>query len=341
MITLLVIDNTLASRISCLVDLNTICILFTFLLVSKILEDSGLFNRASISMLKLSHSKLRRAIIFLLIVTSFTAMLIMNDTAIFITVPLAIAIARISGTDESKLVVLTSIAANIGSMTTPIGNPQNIIIWSRWKIPFTYFIQYMMPFFLTAFFTLILYTIAIVPDHKIKDKPPQVVMNKKKAVLGIILFALNLTMIETLQPALALLITLFILFLTYKRILKTIDYTLVLIFILMFIDFGEISHLLSLYKHFTLSDSTQIYLASILLSQIISNVPATILLENKVTNPYPLLVGTNIGGVGLITGSMANIIALRLSSTSTSEFHKYQLPYFAFTVLVLYILLVA
>ncbi len=244
------------------------------------------------------------------------------------------------------LFVLTTISANIGSSLTPIGNPQNIIIWQHYKLSFIDFVYTMTPFFLVAMAVLVVYLLIgarRLEIYRWREKAfiPRVRLDRKLLVTSVILLFLNVLLAQLGLQVYGLAITVIVYIMLKKTLVLGLDYVLILIFAFMFIDFRELSHIINALSIVPqLETSFHVVLLSTLLSQVISNVPATITLVEHVPSHLwkALTIGVNLGGVGFITGSMANIITLRMSGIGLKNFHKYALPYFIVLLTIISIL---
>lgn len=334
---LFIIDPSLGGRLPQLLKIDTLSAIISFLLISHLMELSGLFNRV---ILKLSRYRLsdRGFMLLYTLIVSLTAALIMNDTSLFIFTPFIIITAKTMKIDLEKSIVFTCIAANLGSALTPFGNPQNIIIWKHYHITLLTFLFTMTPFYLAGYILLALLIVISYKGRRLEvvRKGPPTLLNKLLLTTSTTLLLLNIILIELGYAVVGLLISIATILIVNRRLLYKVDIILILIFALMFIVFGELSLIL---KHIgviePLTNPINILVYSVVLSQVISNVPATIILLNHVRNWIPLAYGVNIGGLGLIIGSMANIIVLRISNMSLREFHRYQIPYFLIFLLVI------
>ena len=236
--------------------------------------------------------------------------------------------------DLTKIVIFEAIAANVGSLLTPIGNPQNLYLFREWNIGFLEFINIMFPIFIIKFAILLLFIIFIFPSKEIeintittkKINIPLFIISLLFFIIFII--ALNFNFIRYLIPII------FITFLIIKReIFLKMDWFLIITFILMFIDFNIIADI-SIIKNFINSfnlDFLNVMNISVILSQFMSNVPATIFMTKFSNNFEAIAYGANIAGSGFIFASLANIIAMRMLNNNKNyiTFHKYSLPYFA------------
>ncbi|NPB00729.1 MAG: hypothetical protein GXO10_05080 [Crenarchaeota archaeon] len=325
-----------------LVDVNTIIIIFIFIILSRSFEESGAFQRIATHVVRKFSKNPKKVLVLLIIIISLASMLIMNDCAVIMFIPLSLYIADILEIDRSIIVTGVAAAANIGSTLTPFGNPQNIIIWRTSKITILQFCEITAPLVIVLLLVLIvillLYTRNL-SSIQIKLCRQNIKINRKLLTTCIILLIVDVLLIEMNRIIIALLITVTSILLVERRIFKRLDYTLILVFILMFADFGKISELVSRYSFFmrALDSPALTYLTSIAISQAISNVPATIIFIHYVhssTILRALVYGVNIGGLGTIIGSLANFIAVRLSKTSVNGYHRYALPIFLLSVII-------
>ena len=249
--------------------------------------------------------------------------------------------------DTSKLIIFEVISVNVGSTLTPIGNPQNLFLWNSWNISFTAFCVGMIPLVSILLVILLIFTCIVFPNKEItihdgdnSEKKPK----KNLFIFSIIMLIIYLISIELNQEYFVV-IVIFILYLVFHRtILLKVDWLLLLLFIIIFIDFHVISTLSSISEiinALNLQSSRIIFLISVIASQIISNVPASVLVSKFSNNWLAITYGVNIGGNGLIIGSLANIIALRMTSSKKMllDFHKYSIPYFLITGTIVYFLL--
>jgi len=225
-----------------------------------------------------------------------------------------------------------------------VGNPQNLFIFREWGIGFLDFIKLMLPVFLILFFLLLVFTYIFFPAKKLEKCETQTLQTDKFLFFSTLVFflafiaALEMHLVKVLIPA----VILWYMFVK-KEVLLKFDYFLILTFILMFIDFNIISEIPYIKDLISSIEPTglNIFNLSVLLSQFMSNVPAAIFMS-KFSNDYlAIAYGVNVAGNGFLIASLANIIALRFLNSSSAyiEFHKYSLPYFFLSyVLVLVIM---
>ncbi|WP_297465488.1 SLC13 family permease, partial [Thermococcus sp.] len=149
------------SRTPALIDWGSLSLITSLVIASKALELSGVFVRLSSRLIALSSGSERRLMLILLPVIAFTSAFIMNDTAMLVFIPLVALTSELSGIDRAKAVTLSAIAANAGSALTPIGNPQNVIIWQTYGLSVGAFVWAMLPFVLLWLLLLLAFALSV------------------------------------------------------------------------------------------------------------------------------------------------------------------------------------
>ncbi|NJE02855.1 anion transporter [Thermococcus sp. MV11] len=332
-------DPTLPGRTPGLVDWRSLALITSLILVSKGLELSGVFTRLSIRLISLSGGSERKLMLLFIPIIALSSAVIMNDTAMLVFIPLVVITARLAGINTARAVTLSAIAANVGSALTPIGNPQNIIIWNAYGISFLGFVRAMLLPVGIWLAVLLLFTLTIREGPVSIGRLPPVAVKRRLFVASLGLLVSDVILAEAGRGLWTLPLTLFVLLIAGREALLGFDWALVLTFAFIFIDFSEIAGLLS---GLTLpAGGLGLFLASAGLSQLISNVPATVVFLTSRPDWLPLALGVNIGGTGIIVGSLANLIALRISGIGMADFHRFSIPYFllALGVSILIILL--
>ncbi|WP_457751627.1 SLC13 family permease [Thermococcus sp.] len=326
---LALVDRSFVPRTPSLVDWGSLSLITALILTSKGLELSGIFSRLAPKLVEKANGSERRLIFYMLPVIALSSAIIMNDTAMLVFIPLVVATADLAGINVARAVTLSAIAANVGSALTPIGNPQNIIIWRHYRIPFWIFTLHMLPFVVLWVFLLLLFAFSI-KEKRIEIKTlPSVALHTRLLVASVFLLMLNVILAESGFHWLTLPVTFLVLMLVGQEAIWGFDWALVLTFALIFTDFNELAHLLENLNLQLPSVGLGLTLGSAFLSQIVSNVPATVLFTSS-SHPewLPLTVGVNVGGTGIIVGSIANLIAVRIAGISLKDFHRYSIPYF-------------
>ncbi|WCN39227.1 SLC13 family permease [Aneurinibacillus uraniidurans] len=296
------------------INFNVLISLFNLMLAVKAFEELKILDKLAVAILnKCTNSKRVSAILILL--CFFSSMLVTNDVALITFVPLTLIISKKTKIRMLDTIILQTIAANIGSSLTPMGNPQNLFIFSYYGIK-------PMQFFTTVLLLVILGMISVyLLNHRLNSEVlemelPSIPMadRKKTIVWGIVFFMITASILGVISYKLTFIITLVTACIFDIKLLRKIDYLLLITFICFFIFIGNISNLavVHTYASENLKSPTSIYLSSILLSQFISNVPAAILLSKFCMNWQPLLLGINIGGLGTIIASLASVISYKL-----------------------------
>jgi Na+/H+ antiporter NhaD/arsenite permease-like protein len=274
------------------------------------MRDTKFLDYISLKILKKSN----RIFIALIFLTLFLSAIITNDVSLFVIVPLTLIIHRyinMSLKDLEKLIIFEGIAANIGSALTPIGNPQNLFLYHFYNIGALEFIINMLPFEIFGI-------LVILPFLEFKRYDAKVDIDiefKKEWIIYIAIFILVLLCIFECLEFLYIL-PLILAVIIYKRV--RVDWLFLLTFIFLFVDIEGLKRI-GIIDIFSIKcDEIMLMIYSSLLSQIISNVPATVLLSNLYSNWLPIAYGVNVGGNGTLIASFANLITLRLSDKKVS-----------------------
>lgn len=316
-----------------LVDWQTVSALAGLMLLSRALEDSGYLASFASWLVTLCHVE-RGLVALLLLFAAILAAIVTNDVALFILVPIALSLGRLTGIACGRLIIFLALAVNAGSALTPIGNPQNLLLWQASGYSFWQFTWLMAPLALSllALILLLSYpafgarrlTVSVAHDRHLDNR-----RLFSWVLPGYPLFIM--AMEYQLTPLAVLLVLLA--FLLFKRsVITGIDWLLLLVFSLMYIDLGLLAQLplMQQLAQSLLSLPQGSYSGAALLSQLISNVPAAIFLQHFTTDWRALSWGVSVGGFGLAIGSLANLIALRLGRQPGiwREFHYWSIPVF-------------
>ncbi|MCF2682591.1 SLC13 family permease [Faecalicatena contorta] len=296
-------------------DLRVLSLLFCLMLVVAGLQSIGVFQMLGTTLL--SGTKNTRQLVLLLTgLCFFSSMLITNDVSLITFVPFAIMILHMADQDRLLIpvIVLQTIAANLGSMFTPVGNPQNLYLYSAFSIPIADFLLAMLPLTLLSL-VLLAAAVFLLPNEELSLQTlsiSQVQISGKKLSVYLILFLICLACVIHLItfPWMILIVTICIFFVD-RSLFKDADYFLLLTFVCFFLFIGNMERipaiatlLRDLIRH------RELFLG-ILASQCISNVPASILLSGFTDQAIPLLYGVNIGGLGTLIASLASLISYR------------------------------
>ena len=306
------------------IDFRSLAILFCLMAVVQCFALNGFFNVISVKIVS-SVKRVWQLVLSLVVLCFFFSMLITNDVALITFVPLTIMILNTAGLDNLMItvIVLETIAANTGSMLTPIGNPQNLYLYNLMQCDVLSFIKIMMPYSIMSLVLLVVSIMFIKDKNKkitirqdlyVSDgKKVVIILNRHKiiffALLGIIAL---LSVFKVIPYYISLVLVIAGVIFSEKKALKSVDYTLLLTFIGFFIftgNLGSSERISSFISHVCYGNEV---LCGCLLSQVISNVPCTLLLSSFTSNLDRLTVGVNIGGLGSIIASMASLISYKL-----------------------------
>ncbi|HBV40574.1 MAG TPA: anion transporter [Erwinia sp.] len=314
------------------VDWSTILTLGGLLMLTKGIESSGYFDVLGRRLVQRFQSE-RSLALFLTAAAALLSTFLTNDVALFILVPLTLTLRRYSSLPIARLIIFEALAVNAGSLLTPIGNPQNILLWQHGGSGFAGFIGQMLPLGGALMISLLLLTAFSFSAKRIErsEQAAETQWQRPLLIASVVLYLLFIVLLEMGYAVWGVLLVFAVFLLMARRTLLAIDWSLLAVFIAMFVDVYLLTRLPAL-QHL-LQQIPQLsqggkYLLAIGLSQIISNVPATILLLAKLPASTLLAWAVNIGGFGLLPGSLANLIALRMAKDRTIwlRFHFYSLP---------------
>ncbi len=327
------------------IDWHTIITLTGLMMLTKGVELSGYFDVLGRRMVKRFGSE-RQLALFMTSAAAVLSTFLTNDVALFIIVPLTITLKKLCSIPVNRLIIFEALAVNAGSLLTPIGNPQNILLWGRSGLSFAAFTWQMAPLagamaaslLALCWFCFPKKTLRYHGHDKIHAWQPRLVY------ASVALYVVFIVSLDLKQEIWGLAVVALGFIVLARRVLLKIDWSLLLVFMVMFIDVHLITRL-PVAGH-VLHDVSQLsqgglFTLGIALSQIISNVPATILLLNYVPPSALLAFAVNVGGFGLLPGSLANLIALRMANDRRIwvRFHYYSLPMLLWAALVGYGLL--
>ena len=279
-------------------EAEVLIILAGLFIAVKGLQDSGVIQRISIH---LQQGKL--IALKLVLATFFLSMLVTNDVALIVVVPITLLLKT---TRRDLLVILEVIAANAGSALTPIGNPQNLFIYWHYQVPPAEFLMSIAP--LCLLFLLLLITFSCLIRLPNTHSPePLTAVNRQQLIIYLLLLITAVLVVFHALPFYCIGLIFLSGLLLYKKTL-CIDYGLLLTFVCLF----GIADNLKVFLSTEIHSAGQTFIYSALISQIISNVPATLLIANFSNHWQALLWGSTVGGFGSLVGSLANLIAYKL-----------------------------
>jgi len=300
------------------VDFRTLAILFCLMSVMAGFQRIGVFGQIARALLGRVKSG-RGVVLALVLLCFFSSMLITNDVALITFVPFTFIVLHMLGAEQRDrlllpVVAMQTIAANLGSMLTPIGNPQNLYLYGKAGLSLPAFVTLMLPYTLLSLALLVVWGLFLgggrSQDLDLGETPENI--TAVPAAIYLALFLLCLLAVGRILPwqgvFLAVLITIFF---TDRRVLAKVDYALLLTFVGFFIFIGNVGRIPA-FREFlrTIIVGREIYTAAIV-SQVVSNVPAALLLSGFTENFAGLIIGTNLGGLGTLIASMASLISYK------------------------------
>lgn len=304
------------------IDFKVLILLFNLMVVVAAFKELKVLDSIAIGLLKKcnTYTSISLALVF---ITFISSMIVTNDVALITFVPLSIVIARKANINVLKIVVFQTLAANLGSSFTPMGNPQNLFIYSFYNLSPIDFFKITLPIVILAVLFLVL---LVFKDKKMNlslDLEDVKIDNKRDVYLfGGLFLIILLSVFHVIDYKVTFLITIVMVLILNKKLFSQVDYSLLITFIGFFIFVGNISTM-DVVKNFMegiLNSPKSTFLASVLSSQVISNVPATMLLSGFTNHFKELLLGVNIGGMGTLIASLASVISYKIYA---SEFGNY------------------
>lgn len=323
------------------IDFKVIILLFNLMIIVAAFKELNILDYIASALVQKCTS-IRGVSYALVFVTFIGSMVVTNDVALITFVPITLIVGRTLKIDVMKLVILQTIGANLGSTLTPMGNPQNLFIYSFYNMSPYEFLKITIPL------TIISCILLIMIIYKMKNKNINVISikktsikNKTKAVVYTIIFLIILcSVFKILDYRIALLITLAGVIIFDKNLFKRVDYSLLFTFVGFFIFIGNISNMTYIKSllESILSNPNSTYYSGLIASQFISNVPATMLLSGFTDHYKELLLGVNVGGLGTLIASLASVISYKLYINENPEKSKDYIKIFSiynFIVLVI------
>jgi Na+/H+ antiporter NhaD/arsenite permease-like protein len=311
-------------------DLPTLAGLCGLLILTQGVQSSGHVQRLALQL------------VALVLLAAALATVLTNDVALFLVVPLTLAIDRIAAVPRQRLVIFEALAVNAGSTFSPIGNPQNLLLWQRSGLGFFRYVAALAPVGAALLAVLLIACSLAFPAQPLRlderrIQPPPHVDTPLLAGSALLLAGMVLALQWGFAvPAAVLVVAIGALF--FRRVLAGVDWLLLVTFAAMFVGLGHLAALPAVQTHvgaLAWQDPRVTYAGGIVLSQLISNVPAAVALQHYVSNVTLLAAAVNVGGSGFAIGSLANLIALRLDGSRGIgwRFHAWSVPYLAVTAL--------
>ena len=295
------------------IDWDTLLLLFSLMVVTAGLQDQGVFSALGSYLLRKMTTS-RQMLFVLVLLPFFSSMLMTNDVALITFVPFGLIVLRMAEQERLlvPLVTLQTVAANLGSMLTPIGNPQNLYLYARAGMPLTDFLALMLPYVLVSGLCLV----ALIFWMKTTAIPPVTLVVHCRSRNGLLLclgaFVVCLFGVSGIVPPVVVAGSFLVVLLVWNRsLLFRIDYSLLGTFVALFIFIGNMGRIEAFRNLLESLLTGHEELTAVLSSQVISNVPAALLLSGFTDRWDALLIGCNLGGLGTMIASMASLISYK------------------------------
>lgn len=329
-------------------DYRTLALLFSLMTIMEGFKQTGLFGEIAQVLLTRVHT-FRQLYLVLVLLCFFCSMWITNDVSLLTFVPFTILVLELAGLQKEMIpvIVMQTNAANLGSMMTPVGNPQNLYLYSVSGMDMGQFLLIMAPLSVLSFlmilgacmlhknFTLDARCLKAgttfsdtIPGMQKKGENSRKDTRKQQNLLLGVLFLISLLSVFRILSWPVLLLIVLAGCLCLNSLLhgnflpKKVDYSLLLTFLAFFIFIGNMKRI-DLVRDFLDQMLTgRELLVSFGCSQVISNVPAAILLSGFTDQYAALLRGVNIGGLGTLIASLASLISYKFFAEKQAQSPK-------------------
>ena len=337
------------------IDFRTLSLLFCLMTIVAGLKEIGVFDALAEKILSRAKG-VTAAVTLLVLLCFFFSMLITNDVALITFVPLTLITFKKLQKECSdywllRVIIMQTIAANLGSMLTPIGNPQNLYLYAPAKISALSLIGLMFPYSAVSLILLLIWirlSAAHAPHLSYSDNSSglsgkfQTNHHKKTHIVEyLVLFAVCLlTVAHVIDYRVPLILVILYSVFRNPSLLRKVDYSLLMTFTALFIFIGNLKCIPQFSQFLSQMMDGRETLTAIMTSQIMSNVPAAILLSGFTKNYTALIIGTNIGGLGTLIASMASLISFKYIAKDYPDLRKKYLVLFTLANLIFLIVLV-
>ena len=294
-------------------DYKTLTCLFCVLAVVCALKNIKFFYMLARKVVQLFKNA-RLSILALVYITFIGSMLIANDMALLTFLPLGYLVLTTTGKQKymAFTFIMQNIAANLGGMLTPFGNPQNLYLYSKFEIPNLEFMGIMAPPFILSVILITACCFIFVKPEPLSLSDEKILLNPTKTTVYLVLFALSIAIVFRGIPYwIGLIVIPIVLLFMDRKALVMVDYGLLFTFVFFFIFAGNMARIDVVRELFSVLLEKSTLLFSVISCQFISNVPSAILLSQFTGNYADLLVGVNIGGAGTLIASLASLITFR------------------------------
>lgn len=296
------------------INFKVLALLFNLMVIVAAFKELKIMDILAVEILSKCRNTRRVSLVFVML-AFFSAMLVTNDVALLTFVPLTILTFKAAKVDCMKTVIIETLAANIGSSLTPMGNPQNLFLFTHYDLSAAQFFYITIPFVFSGMLWLI-YLNKRIHNRAIKITIQKVHIEDLRGTLiySALFIAVIASVFGIISYKYTLAAVIICILILNRKLFIQVDYFLLLTFICFFVFIGNLSNIevIQLFLKGLLKSRSMTYFTSILASQIISNVPCSILLAGFTDNWKELLLGVNIGGMGTLIASLASLISYKI-----------------------------
>ncbi len=327
------------------INFRVLAILFSLMLVVSAYMRIGTFDYFTNKLLGKIHSE-KNISLFLVILSFFMSMLLTNDVTLVTLIPFALNVLKAFKDRKRTMytLILMTVSANLGSMLIPIGNPQNLYLYTEYHITLLDFIKLMLPYSVVSLILLIISVIMMNKSDKTVDTALTEEVEAPKLLPLLVYTALFVVCLLTVSNKLSYIIMLgvvaAVVLVFDRKSFVNIDYGLLFTFIFFFVLIGNLGRIDIIHDALSRVIEKNVTLTAVLASQFISNVPAAMLLSAFTQKGPSLLIGTNLGGLGTLIASMASLITYKFYNKEKKEGEHYLLSFTVINILFLVILLI-
>ncbi len=305
-------------------DIRTLVCLFSIMLLIGAYKNIRIFTIAAEKLI--AKLKNTRSLVFALVFLTYVfSIFIANDMALLTFLPLTIAVFTVCGKEKyiAFTIIMQNIAANLGGMIMPFGNPQSLYLYSYFEIPLKEFVSVMAPPFALSFALIFALCLFVRKEPvMLTDKPARKLDVKRAVVYALYAVLAVLSVFRVVNLYIAGAIVIFGVFALDRKAFAKVDYALMLTFVAFFIFANNMARIDAVRSFVTRLTDWNVLLTGVMSSQLISNVPSAIFLSKFTTDYRSLLLAVNIGGVGTLVASLASLISLQAYSKLHKKFQK-------------------
>lgn len=297
------------------IDLRVLCLLMCLMAVVAGFQSCGAFRWLAFQLLRRSSGG-RVLGVILVMLPFFSSMLVTNDVALLTFVPFTLLLLEQIGCTSAVIpvLVLQTVAANLGSMATPVGNPQNLYLYAAYGLTAGEFFSAVLPLAVVSLLGLTAAALPVLPKElpQLKLEREELQSPRKLAVYGVLFVVCLLTVFHVLHYGVMTVVVLAALAVMEPKLLRELDVALLATFVCFFVVSGNLGRVEAVRDFLQALLGKSTLLTAVGTSQVISNVPAAVLLSGFTEQWRPLLEGVNIGGLGTPIASLASLITLKL-----------------------------